>query len=96
MDPWYGICCYYFCILDLLGIGAGYAYAQLMIDGQLLGRWRYRLFKTLWLISAIAFSNVAVWAAVYTFGGVGALIRAILSAFVIILRLDFRFTLVWT
>ena len=53
-------------------------------------------FKTLWLTSAIAFSNVAVWAAVYTFGGVGTLIRAILSAFVVILRLYFRFTLIWT
>eukprot|EP00418_Pyrodinium_bahamense_P098685 CAMPEP_0179031158 /NCGR_PEP_ID=MMETSP0796-20121207/10927_1 /TAXON_ID=73915 /ORGANISM="Pyrodinium bahamense, Strain pbaha01" /LENGTH=415 /DNA_ID=CAMNT_0020727343 /DNA_START=36 /DNA_END=1283 /DNA_ORIENTATION=+ len=93
MDPRYGTFCYFLCVVDLFGIVGSYVYARIKMDGQLIGRWRYRIWKTLWLISAMFFAYIAVWAAVYTFGGLRAVLQAMLSALAIIFKLDFSLRL---
>mmetsp|Transcript_6570 Transcript_6570/g.7178 ORF Transcript_6570/g.7178 Transcript_6570/m.7178 type:complete len:132 (+) Transcript_6570:2-397(+) len=65
-------------------------YVKVRMNGRLIGKWRYRAWKTLWLISAVFFDFVAIWAAFRTFGGLGSVLKAILSSF---FTLFFRFSL---
>lgn len=89
MDPWYGTACYFMCIVDLLCIGGAYGLAKRGMNGRLIGRWRYRLWKTLWLVSSILVANFAIGAAIRTFGGFMAVMRAIGSALTMCLKIDF-------
>jgi len=89
MSPIFGNICYFLCLLDIFGLIGGYIYVLKKMDGHLVGRWRYRLWKTVWLGSAIAFAYVAIYAALMTFGGIGAILKEILYAFVVVVRLDF-------
>eukprot|EP00416_Gambierdiscus_australes_P045806 CAMPEP_0171100030 /NCGR_PEP_ID=MMETSP0766_2-20121228/52711_1 /TAXON_ID=439317 /ORGANISM="Gambierdiscus australes, Strain CAWD 149" /LENGTH=519 /DNA_ID=CAMNT_0011559779 /DNA_START=21 /DNA_END=1580 /DNA_ORIENTATION=+ len=89
MDSFFGTACYFQCIIDLFGIVGVYVMAKVKMDGQLIGRWRYRMWKTFWLISSIFVTFNAINAALYTFGGIGEILRAIGSCFVIVLKLNF-------
>jgi len=95
MSPYYGNICYFLCIVDLLSIGCAYAYVKAKMDGKLIGKWRYRIWKTSWLVSAILFAFVAVWAAFRTFGGLGSVLKAMLSSFIMLFSfsLSFKFNL---
>lgn len=90
MDPFYGTACYFMCIFDLLSIGACYFAAHRFMEGKLIGRWRYRLWKVVWMLSSLLVTNYAISAAILTFGGITAVLRAIGSAFRIVIRLSLK------
>mmetsp|Transcript_49178 Transcript_49178/g.97731 ORF Transcript_49178/g.97731 Transcript_49178/m.97731 type:complete len:421 (+) Transcript_49178:82-1344(+) len=89
MSPVFGNTVYFMCLLDIFGLAGCYAYVVYKMDGKIVGRWRYRLWKTCWLISAIFFAYFAIYAALMTFGGIGAIIKEMFYALVIVVRLDF-------
>lgn len=94
MSPAYGNACYFLCLVDLVSMVGAYVYIKMAMGGQLIGRWRYRAWKTVWLISAAAYTFVAIWATFRTFGGIPSIFRAILGAlFVITLNFRLAFTM---
>lgn len=94
MSPRFGNLCYFLCLLDLVSISGAYAYCKVKMDGRLIGKWRYRIWKTGWLASALFFTYLAIKATMMTFGGIIPMIHAIFATFFVLLfRLDFSFSL---
>lgn len=91
MSPEYGNICYYLCIVDLFSVGVFYIYVRLKMEGKLIGKWRYRLWKIVWLVSAVMFGFVAMWASYRTFGGLMGIINTVISSLCAV-ALSFRFS----
>jgi len=90
MDPFYGTACYFMCLFDILSICICYVGTHRFMGGKLVGRWRYRLWKVLWLTSSLLVTNYAISAAILTFGGFTEVLRAIGSAFRIVIRFSLK------
>lgn len=92
MSPRFGNTAYFMCIADLFLIFGAYWYCQKKMDGKAIGRWRYRLWKTLWMLSAAFFALIAVNAALRTFGGVQSILEAMFMSlyFVFTFQIHFR------
>lgn len=90
MDPKFGTAVYFMCIVDLLCIGGGYILALRVMNGSLIGRWRYRLWKFIWVGSSILVANYAIFAAFLTFGGIISILRGFGRAFMIVFKLSFK------
>lgn len=93
-SPVYGNLCYFMCVLDILSLFGAYAYVKFKMDGKVIGKNRYRGWKTGWLISASIWAFVAVWASFRTFGGLFQIVKAVFTAmFTIFFRFSLTFKL---
>merc|ERR1719220_3003520 len=68
-------------------------YFNRKMDGKIVGRWRYRLWKLLWFVSAIPCTMIAVKAAIRTFGGVQGVVESCFMSLYMVLSLNFTFRL---
>jgi hypothetical protein len=96
MSPAYGNMCYYLCLIDLCSVGVFYIYVQKKMEGKLIGKWRYRFWKVVWLVSAGLFGFVAIWASYRTFGGLMGILSIVLSSLFAVafsFRLSFQINL---